>query len=504
MNKIYSILCSISLALTAIPSIAQNEDFEVKGMHIDLRTQVMTIDALKQLATDASQNGINTIVMEWEATFPFEKHPTLCNKLAYTKKEVESFVSHCTGLGIDVIPLQNCFGHCDYILRHQRYAAIREDAKDPSQVCPTRIGRCKEVFTEIFSEVVAMHPSKYIHIGADETRLLGKCKNCAAKVSSQGTSRLFVDYVTAMCEIVRELGKTPIIWSDMILKHPEAVGQLPKDLIILDWNYGWDWDHFGPFSNIEGKDLSLWGATALRSGPDNINIVMWKKHFDNLATYIPEARRRGLKGMIETSWSTSGQYSFVYDEPGHINQMQPWREVYPLSGFRILQIAYCKAVNSMEPLDWRAFVKNYGEERFGIKDGETFLSYFDRVPLNVNRRTKVSDVEAELKSFKELKESFGKLKPSANKNEFEHFRLMLDIRINYLEYKIIDLKRESPDYTAPKAAELKSAIEPVYKESLKLRKRFINLNKSYLKDPSISCSNWLYFGSIEDLYQTLK
>ena len=173
MNKIYSILCSISLALTAIPSIAQNEDFEVKGMHIDLRTQVMTIDALKQLATDASQNGINTIVMEWEATFPFEKHPTLCNKLAYTKKEVESFVSHCTGLGIDVIPLQNCFGHCDYILRHQRYAAIREDAKDPSQVCPTRIGRCKEVFTEIFSEVVAMHPSKYIHIGADETRLLG-------------------------------------------------------------------------------------------------------------------------------------------------------------------------------------------------------------------------------------------------------------------------------------------------------------------------------------------
>ncbi|MFR6033300.1 MAG: hypothetical protein ACLUKN_09085 [Bacilli bacterium] len=32
-------------------------------------------------------------------------------------------------MGIDVIPLQNCFGHCEYILRHDRYINLREDRR---------------------------------------------------------------------------------------------------------------------------------------------------------------------------------------------------------------------------------------------------------------------------------------------------------------------------------------------------------------------------------------
>lgn len=43
-----------------------------------------------------------------------------------------------------------------------------------------------------------------------------------------------------MCEVVKEMGKKPIIWADIILMHPEAVQELPKDLIYVDWNYGWD------------------------------------------------------------------------------------------------------------------------------------------------------------------------------------------------------------------------------------------------------------------------
>ena len=503
MKKLYSVLVAALLSIQIQAQSPQEGDFKIKGMHIDLRTQVMTVKALKDLAKDASEGGINTLVMEWEATFPFEKHSTLCNEYAYTREEIKDFVSYCGSLGIDVIPLQNCFGHCDYILRHQRYAALREDTKDMSQVCPSKPGRCKEVFREVFAEVVQLHPSKYIHIGADETRLLGKCKSCAAKVSRAGTSKLFVDYVNEMCSIVRELGKTPIIWADMLLKHPEAAAQLPEDLIILDWNYGWDWDHFGPFANIENQGFELWGAPALRSGPDNIHLVLWKKHFKNLTDYIPEARKRGMKGMIETSWSTSGQYSFLYDDPNHINTMQPIREVYPLSGFRILQQAFCKAVNTSEPLDWEAFVKEYATERFGLKDTQAFLAYFQHEQLNITRRTAIDEVAAELSAAKGIKEGFAALKPSKNKGEFEHFRLMLDLRINYLEYKNIEFQRESPDYTADKAAGLKSAIEPVYKESLKLRKRFIKLNQDYLKNPAASCNDWTYLGSLKTLYETL-
>ena len=229
--------------------------------------------------------------------------------LAFSRSEVQDIVSYCTSLGIEVIPLQNCFGHCEYILRHDRYAHLREDSKEVSQVCPLKIEEAKKVFREIFREVAELHPSPYFHIGADETYLLGSCAQC----SQVNKSRLFVDYIKAMCEVVKEMGKKPIIWADIILMHPEAVQELPKDLIYVDWNYGWEPDRFGKLDNLLKLGVKMWGAASLRSAPDNTYLTQWMKHFNNLATFLPFARAHGYEGMIETSWSTSGTYGFHYD-----------------------------------------------------------------------------------------------------------------------------------------------------------------------------------------------
>ena len=215
---------------------SSSTDFQVRGFHLDFRTQVMSVSAIKDLAHDLSQKGINTLIIEYEASFPFKKHATLSNKYAFTRSEIKEIVNYCSSIGIDVIPLQNCFGHCEYILRHDRYAKLRENKKEISQVCPLEIEEAKKIFKEIFADMISLHTSKYLHIGADETRLLGYCDKC----SKVDKSKLFVDYVNAMCEVVKELGKTPIIWADIILKHPESINDLPKDLVFEDWNYGSD------------------------------------------------------------------------------------------------------------------------------------------------------------------------------------------------------------------------------------------------------------------------
>lgn len=203
------------------------------------------------------------MILEYEASFPFQKHATLRNKQAFTQAEVKDIVGYCNSLGIDVIPLQNCFGHCEYILRHERYALLREDSKEVSQVCPLKIEDAKAIFREIFQEVAALHPSPYFHIGADETYLLGSCRQC----SKVDKSRLFVNYVKAMSDLVREMGKQPVIWADIILKHPEAIQELPKDIIYVDWNYGWEPDYFGKLDNLINLGVKMWGAPSLRSHP---------------------------------------------------------------------------------------------------------------------------------------------------------------------------------------------------------------------------------------------
>ncbi len=158
------------------------DSFHIRGFHLDLRIQVMKMQALKNFTLQLSKQGINTLVMEWEATYPFEEDPLIPNRYAYTRQEVKDFIKYCQSLHIDVIPLQQSFGHVEYILRNYKYASLREDDKDFSQVCPSEQEKNKELFTRLFKDMASMHPSPYFHIGGDETHLLGHCEKCKKKV----------------------------------------------------------------------------------------------------------------------------------------------------------------------------------------------------------------------------------------------------------------------------------------------------------------------------------
>lgn len=503
-----SIFFAIIFLLAFCPWSAGGENissvFGVRAFYIDCRAQVMTVSAIKKFALDLSQKGINALIIEYEATFPFEKHATLCNKFAYSRKDIKEIVDYCGSLGIDVIPLQNCFGHCEYILRHDRYIKLREDWKEVSQVCPLKIEEAKRIFSEIFGEVAALHPSKYFHIGADETYLLGSCKECSKK----DKSRLFVDYVKAMCEIVEKMGKTPIIWADIILKYPEVAHELPKNLIYVDWNYGWNPDRFGKLENIFKLGAKMWGATALRSSPDNIYLTNWKNHFENIKTFIPFAKANGYKGIIQTSWSTSGTYGFYYDLGCEILQMYPIRQVYPMSGFQILIDAFCKAIADDESLDIDKFILSYASERYGLseEDSSIFLSYFKLPQARVRGGRDTNGVEMVqlLKDIELLKSNFDKISARRNVDEFAHYKLMLDLRVNYLKYKEIEFEYNSQRYNVKMAEKLAERLEKVMLQSDKLSEAFIKLNKGYLKSGQLEDINSFRTMKMKDFYGRLK
>lgn len=490
---------------------ARTGNFPIRAFHLDFRTEVMTLDAMKRFVDRISERGINTLVMEWEATFPFDKHATLSNASAFTREEVISFIDYCGGRGIEVIPLQNCFGHCEYILQHERYRALREDVKDPSQVCPLKIEEATACFSELFAEVAALHPSKYFHIGADETYLLGLCGNCRAAADREGKSRLFVDYVKAMCEIVHRLGKTPVIWADIILKYPEALDELPDDLIFVDWNYGWEPDRFGKLDNLLSRGVKLWGAPALRSGPDNLYLTQWKKHFDNLAVFVGYAREHDYGGMIETSWSTSGTYGYWFDNGHEILSMQPVRLVYPMSAFRILEAACCEAFVTDAPFEPEAFVRRYARTELGLDDaGAGVLWRYFSMPQET---VTVSDSEAKDASGRDLHEvidecvrmrdELARLKPRKGAEEAAHYLLMLDIRINYLRFKAVEARYQSASFDRSGIPELVSGLKTLLAETRTLDRRFARLNGGYLKAREIEYMNTMRSVKMKSLYERL-
>jgi hexosaminidase len=440
--KKYSFCCVVLLLAFCVAVRAQET---VRGFHLDLRIQVMKLPALKALARDLRQQGINTLVMEWEASYPFVEDPQIGSRYVYSREEVKDFVGYCHQLGIDVIPLQQGFGHVEYILRNNKYAALREDEHDLSQVCPAKTELNRELFTRLFKDMAAMHASPYIHIGCDETHLLGHCPICKKLAAEEGLSKLYFDHVKMLCDIVVSLGKRPVLWADIALKHPEYIQLLPKQTVFVDWNYGWDLDQFGDHQKLVNSGYEIWGAPALRSEPDNYYLTRWQHHLDNIASFIPECRKLGYKGIVMTSWSTSGVYDALFNADDEVVDLYAVRHVYPLSGFRLLVAAYTEALRDAG-FDAATFIGRYCHDRYGLDGdgGRRFEKALFNAPYKVIDGKVVAStgmtLDALLDSARESAGVLRSLRPAQHMEEFEHYRLMADIRVYYLSYLVIEGK----------------------------------------------------------------
>ena len=495
---------------TAQPAVNRQNPFVVKGFHLDLRVQVMTMDALKAFAQKLHGYGINTLIMEWEGTYPFEKHPLIPNRYAYTKDEVISFIKYCHNLDIDVIPLQQSFGHVEYILRNDRYAALREDQKDFSQVCPLQTKQDSSLFSDLYKELASTHTSKYIHIGGDETYLLGHDERCRLMAAKEGKSKLYINYIRMLCNIVIGLGKTPVLWADIALKYPEAIKLLPKSTVFIDWNYGWDMNNFGDHQKLVQSGYEIWGAPALRSSPDNYFLTQWEKHFNNIRNFVPVARDLGYKGIVMTSWSTSGAYSSVFETDENITDLYAIRHVYPISGFSMLLAAYIESIKSPEPLDIEKFIDEYCKKQYGFNQRQAtiFWQALKTAPYQIMQGEVVSPKPISIKLVLDSALQAGKilrsLTPTKNQQEFEHYRLMNDIRIHYLRYEEVEKTVNSPSFDPNHIPAILSQLKMLMTKGDELDKRFNELNKNYLYPAELAQENELRNVKVRLLYQRLS
>lgn len=487
-----------------------NNEFKVVGFHLDLRVQVMKLEALKEFANELAFFGVNTLVMEWEATFQFEKHPLIANKDAYTREEIKEFIAHCETIGIDVIPLQQSLGHVEYILRHARYADIRESHKDVSQLCPLEAELNKALFTDLFTELAEVHPSKYIHIGGDEAYLFGDCKNCSKKVEEEGKATLLADHLKMICEIVVSLGKTPVLWADVANKYPEKLTLLPKETVFIVWNYGWALDRFGDPAKLTKQGFEVWGAPSLRSNPDNFYLTRWEYHFNNTRDFIPQCRNSNYAGIIMTSWSTSGVYSTVFEDKQTITELIAVRHVYPISGFRILMAAYSQAMKQNDGLNIEEFIISYCSDRYGFNKNEALQFWealkgepYEIIDGKVEKNEDLT-VKAALDSEINNQKIFNTLKPAKNADEYEHFKLMKDIRVNYLTFKQIEVFVNSPEFGTKDLPAVLSQLENLIKKDEPISERFTAMNQHLLKESQIDYENNLRIARVKLLYERLK
>lgn len=447
--------------------------FSVRGFHLDLRVQVMTPPALHALAGELAAAGLNTLVVEWEASFPYARHATISHARAYRPEEVRAFLAHCERLGLEVIPLQQTLGHLEHVLRHPRYASLREDEKDFCQVCPRKRDAARVLIRELIADVQVYHRGRWIHLGGDEAYLLGECPVCREHVKTHGLAHLYSEYMAMVIEEARAAGLRPIVWADMLLKHPGCIGLLPRDTVLVDWNYGWPAGRFGSPSRLLDAGFEVWGAAALRSAPDNHSLTFWRRHLENFATFIPQARASGYRGMILTSWSTSGVFGYWWDDHSAVLELLPIRRVYPLSGHRLLLRAFVEALEATGAFCPEDFLHRYGRERFGLNAAAA--ARFAGAILRQGPQSRPPPPG----------ERLADLVPARNPDDYAHLCLIETLCGLQADFRAIEDRFNSPDYTRTQASRWRESLEPLMMLSRACSREYRRLQAGYLHPDEI-------------------
>jgi hypothetical protein len=210
---------------------------KIVGFHIDMNIAQFRCEYLKERLKLLADLGYNTILWEVENNIRWETCPECAAPEAFTKEEFKDILAYSRTLGLEPIPLLQTIGHCEYVLKNEKYMRLAELPERLDQYCPRNpevvpfLRKWAAEYLEVFGNIC------YFHLGADEAYALGQCPRCRAYAEEHSLSELYVAHINAVSQSLADKGIRPIIWGDMILHHPEALDNLSRKILIFDWLY---------------------------------------------------------------------------------------------------------------------------------------------------------------------------------------------------------------------------------------------------------------------------
>lgn len=293
----------------------------VRGVMLDVsRNKVPTIQSLRRFIDQMESLKLNHLQLYTEHTFAYAGHEEVwSNASPITPGEARELDAYAAERGVELSANQNCFGHLHRWLSMPRYAPLAEippgvaqwtfESDDgraftkhgPHSLCPTD-PRSIGLLDDLLSQLLPCFASPLVNIGCDEAFDVGQGRSREA-VRARGRAAVYFDHLRAVDAIVRRMGKRPMFWADIALRHADQLHLIPEGAIPLAWGYEADapfaharrvLEHRTPapwFCPGTGCWLSMTGRTANRHA--------------NLRAAAIEAASAG-SGMLTCVWGDRG------------------------------------------------------------------------------------------------------------------------------------------------------------------------------------------------------
>lgn len=286
-----------------------------RGYYFDVtRGRIPTMESLKALADKLSYYKMNQLQLYIEHSYLFRNQSEVWrDDTPLTAQDILELDAYCRRLNIELVPSVSTFGHLYKVLStktYGNYCEAPEQAKEEFSFHDRMHHHTLDVSNEgsiafakkQIEEFLPLFTSGQFNICADETFDLGKGKS-RELAEKKGIQRLYLDFVKELCEFVIEKGKRPMFWGDIIAGFPEAVRELPEEVICLNWGYSPE--------QKENETKALSDARAVQYvcpgvGGWNQFINLIDSSYQNISKMCSYAHKYQALGVLNTDWGDFG------------------------------------------------------------------------------------------------------------------------------------------------------------------------------------------------------
>lgn len=296
-------------------------DFALRGLSLDVsRGKVPTLDTLKELADRLTSLKANHLQLYVEHTFAFRFNPNIgrdCSPL--TADEIRVLDAYCAGRRIELVPSLASFGHMGFVLALPEYRHLAEveaargwwetswaermhgltlDVTNPES---------RELLESMYDEFLPLFSSRLANVCCDETYDLGRGKS-RRQAERVGVGELYLEHLGFLEQLCRRHGKRLMFWGDIVKKHPELAGRVPKDTIVLDWDYApdADYDRTALFTGAGLTTVVCPGTAGWNHVLNDINAAEL-----NIRRFAAAGRKHGVAGLLNTDWGDEGHVNLL-------------------------------------------------------------------------------------------------------------------------------------------------------------------------------------------------
>lgn len=291
--------------------------FELRWAQLDVARQMESVEFIKDFILLLADSGYNGLLLYLEDRIKTPSYQLSADNEVYTADEIRDIVEFAADHGIEVIPCVATLGHAERFLRHRELSHLAELQGDMKGRfgCVKKQTFCVthpdfyQFIGSYLKDVAELFPSKWFHIGLDEFWDFNLCSRCKKAMPTRTDEwKMFVSHIQKIRNIMAECGKRVMMWSDMFEFYPEAFQEIPRDVMMVDWQYQHDVRNY--LGHLLDRDSENRLAVNSAKGFETIVAPAEKTLWNSQSYFKYAAGKKGVLGGLLTSWEKTD--TFLY------------------------------------------------------------------------------------------------------------------------------------------------------------------------------------------------